>query len=189
MNHPIVYYDTSFIIGLLDNVGDRRQHAREVIRYERSLQAKAYTSIITINEYAVKYYDKFSGKEYRDKLLAEAISNIRDIAEVYSINDEVALESARLMSVWGKQRQSSNPPLPRDRKFRWDAFHLATANILKAERIYAFDKPWNEFPSEHLMYVGKIICPARSPQASLEYEREKQDSFLTRGRLINFDGE
>jgi hypothetical protein len=70
----------------------------------------------------------------------------RDIAQIYGINDDVVKESARLMSVWGEFRKLALPPLPRDRKFRWDSLHLATAHILKADRVYAFDGPWNDFP-------------------------------------------
>jgi|GEM_PF-6135212 len=167
MKQPIVYLDTSFFIGLLENVANRRQPAKEVLLYETSQSSKLYTSLLTINEYTVKYYDKYRHQSDCDKLVEEVITNIRDIATIYAITVEIAKESARLMSVWSAHRKLNQPSLPRDRKFRWDSLHIATAHILKADRVYAFDDHWNDFPKSEIPNIQKIISPAQSPQAQL----------------------
>lgn len=57
MNPPVVYLDTSFFIGLLENVANRRQDAKDVLLYEAGRQSKLFTSMLTINEFMVKTYD------------------------------------------------------------------------------------------------------------------------------------
>jgi len=168
MKPPIVYLDTSFFIGLIDDVADRRQDAKDVVRYETTKQSKLYTSILTINEFTVKTYDKFRKHPDCDQKIEEAVKSIRDIALIYAINDEVVKESARLMSVWGEFRKLGSPPLPRDRKFRWDSLHIATAQVLRADRVYSFDAPWNEFPKHEIPNIKQIISPASTPQPNLK---------------------
>lgn len=176
MKSPIVYLDTSFFIGLIDNVANRRQDAKDVVRYETSQQSKLYTSILTINEFTVKTYDKFRKQSDCDQRIEEAIKSIRDIALIYAINDDIVKESARLMSVWGEFRHLSIPALPRDRKFRWDSLHIATAQVLRADRVYSFDDPWNDFPKHEIANIKEIICPARPPQPKLKPLEELSES-------------
>lgn len=168
MKSPIVYLDTSFFIGLLENVANRRQDAKDVIRYEAGLNSTFYTSILTINEFTVKTYDTYRKHPDCESKIDEAVKSIRDIALIYAISDEVAKESARLMSVWGEFRALSSPPLPRDRKFRWDSLHIATAHVLKADRVYSFDEPWNVFPKHEIPNIKQIISPATTPQPNLK---------------------
>jgi len=56
---------------------------------------------------------------------------------------------------------------PRDKKFRWDAIHLATANLIKAERVYSWDDNWNDFPKDEISGIGQIVSPAKVPQSKL----------------------
>ena len=167
MRPPVVYLDTSFFIGLLENQSDRQQNAKEVILYENSQHSRIFTSILTINEFTVKYYDKFRSQSDCEEKVDKIIEIIRGIANIYGLNDDIVRESARLMSVWGDFRQTQQPPLPRDRKFRWDSLHLATANYLEADRVYAFDGPWNDFPKHEVLGIKQVICPASPPQLNL----------------------
>jgi len=168
MKPPTIYLDTSFFIGLLENVSNRQQDAKEVIRYETNLPSNLYTSLLTINEFTVKTYDKFRNHPDCDQKIEEVIKSIRNIARIYAINDEVVKESARLMSVWGEFRSLAAPALPRDRKFRWDSLHIATAQVLRADRVYSFDEPWNDFPKHEIPNIKQIISPARPLQPKLK---------------------
>jgi len=157
-----VYFDTSVFIGLLDNVQGRQPTARNIIRYESGEGSKIHTSIMTINEFIAKTYDTFHDRPELNQKVDEVVRSIRDIAEIQSFNSDVAKEAARLLSVWG--RSSTGSGLPRDKKYRWDCIHLATANLLKAKRVYAWDDRWNDFPKDEIQNVGRIISPAEAPQ-------------------------
>jgi predicted nucleic acid-binding protein len=163
---PIVYLDTSFFTGLLENEAGRQENARAVLRYERTQGAKFYTSFLTLNEFVVPYYNKFRKQADCDVKVNEAIANIRGIASVYGLDDEVAKESARLMSVWGELQRLNEPDSPRDRKHRWDSLHIATAHELKAIRVYGFDERglWKRLPPNEIPNIGNIIIPASPPQ-------------------------
>lgn len=167
MKPPIVYLDTSFFIGYLEDESGRRPDCREVLQYERKSGSKLFTSLLTLNEFLVKSYNDFRGHPDCDEKIEQVITSIRDIAQTYALNDDVMKESARLMSVYGYALAHADPPLPRDRKLRWDSLHVATAQILKADRVYTFDEPWNRFPKTELKYIGQIICPATPPQGTL----------------------
>jgi predicted nucleic acid-binding protein len=160
---PIVYFDTSFFIGLLENVNDRQADCREVVRYERRQNSNIFTSFLTLDEFLVKHYDVYKNSPDCEAKADEQIAQIREIADIYGLNDDVTKESARLQSVWGEFRMSQQPPLPRDRKFRWDAIHIATASVVKADRVYAFDGPWNDFPKDKIPNIGEIVSPAKLP--------------------------
>lgn len=170
MSQPIVYLDTSFFIGLLENMAGRRADAIDVLKYENKLGSKAFTSILTLNEFSVKYYDLYKSNSDCEAKIDKVIASIRELATIEALNDDIVREAARFMSIWGEMRMTAKPKLPRDRKFRWDALHLATANQLHAERVYAFDCPWNDFPKNKLPYIGQIICPAAAPQSSLNLQ-------------------
>jgi hypothetical protein len=163
---PVVYLDTSFFTGLFENEADREEHATAVLRYERGLGSKLFTSILTVNEFVVPYYNKFKNQMDCDEKVNEAIAKIRRIANVYGIDDDVAKESARLMSVWGELQRTLEPESPRDRKHRWDSLHIATAHVLNADRVYGFDERglWTKLPKDKIPKIGQIIIPARSPQ-------------------------
>ena len=180
---PIIYLDTSFFIGLLENVAGRQADARDVRRYERDCGSKLFTSFLTLNEFCVRYYDlyrKTLTAEECDQRVNEAIASIRNIANIYGLDDDVAKESARLMSVWGELQKLKPPEKPRDRNFRWDSIHIATAHILKADRVYGFDGPWNHFPKVEIPNIGKIIVPALSPQIQIERDSGENTLFKER---------
>lgn len=167
---PLVYLDTSFFTGLLENEAGRQTNAKSVLHYERAEHAKFHTSFLTLNEFAVTYYDKYRKQFDCDERVNEAIASIRNIAQVHGMDDEIAKDSARIMSIWGEIQNLKPPDEPRDRKHRWDSIHLATANVLKATRAYAFDTRglWTGFPLENVPGIGKIISPAISPQPELQ---------------------
>jgi predicted nucleic acid-binding protein len=169
MSHPIVYLDTSFFIGLLEDEAGRRPAARGVLRYEHREGSKIFTSLLTINEFTVRYYDEHKHTLDCEEKIDQVIAAIRELALVEAITDNIARDAARLMSIWGELRNTAIPKLPRDRNFRWDALHLATANRLHADRVYAFDGPWNDFPKNKVPHIGDIICPAIAPQSSLDF--------------------
>lgn len=167
MKPQIVYLDTSFFIGYLENQSGRRQDCKEVLQFERGENSTLYTSLLTINEFLVKTYNDFRGHPDCEEKVERVVTSIRDIALTHALNDDIMKESARLMSVYGYHTRTSNPPLPKDRKFRWDSLHMATAQILRADRVYSFDEPWNTFPQSELKNIGQIISPARPPQPKL----------------------
>jgi predicted nucleic acid-binding protein len=179
----IVCVDTSFVIGYLDNEKDRRQDAQEVLEYEYRAQSDIYTSILTLNEYLVKVSESYSNEKLQEKKIAERTAQIRAFALIYGISDDVAKESARLMAVWGRKKPPVN--LPRDRKFRWDTLHLASANLLKANRVYCWDAEWEKFPSEEIRGIGQIICPARAPLSNRR--PDSADKKACRTRKVLFD--
>lgn len=167
---PSVYLDTSFFTGLLENEEGRQAKAKAVLHYERSQGAKFHTSFLTLNEFAVKYYDKYRNQADCDERVNEAIASIRNIANVHGLDDDIVKDSARIMSIWGELQKAKPPGEPRDRKHRWDSIHLATANIIKVARAYAFDGRglWVGFPKDKLLGIGEIISPAMPPQMGLE---------------------
>ena len=161
MKSPVIYFDTSVFIGLIDNIQDRQKIARNIVRYEASLGSEIHTSIMTINEFIGKTYDNFHDHPDCENEVKKAVNSIRDIATIYAFNDEVARESARLLSVWGRVRMLNGAP--RDKKFRWDSIHLATANLLKADRVYTWDEDWNDFPKTEIPFIKELIAPAFAP--------------------------
>src|SRR4051812_5850738 len=131
---PSVYLDTSFFTGLLEDELGRKANATAVLRYERSLGSKFHTSFLTVNEFSVKYYDKFRKQSDCEQRIDSAVASIRIIANIHGLEDDIARDSARIMSIWGEIQNQKPPDQPRDRKHRWDSIHLATANIIKVER-------------------------------------------------------
>lgn len=173
MKSPVpVYCETSFFIGLLENVAGRQADCKEIVRWERRQGSIIYTSFLTLDEFLVKHYDLNRSSPDCDRRADERIGQIREIANTYGLNDEVTKESARLQSIWGEHRSSQKPALPRDRKFRWDAIHIATAHVLKAVRVYAFDGPWKDFPRSAIPNIGEIVVPAKCIEENLFKEKE-----------------
>ncbi len=166
MKSPIVYFDTSVFIGLLDNMKGRQLAARDIVLYESGVQSKIHTSIMTVNEFISRTYDEYHDKSNLKEKVDEVIQSIRDVAEIQAFNQDVAKEAARLLSAWGRHRKLERLS-PRDKKFRWDAIHMATANLIRADRVYAWDGPWNDFPKAEIPRIGQIISPAFAPQANL----------------------
>jgi predicted nucleic acid-binding protein len=167
---PDVYFDTSFFIGLLENEAGRQADCKEIVRWERSQNSTIYTSFLTLDEFLVRHYDLNRKLPDASRKADEVIAQIREIANTYGLNDDVAKESARLQSVWGEFRSTQKPALSRDRKFRWDAIHIATAHVIGVARVYAFDGPWNDFPKGEIPNIGEIISPAKPPQPELKPE-------------------
>jgi hypothetical protein len=169
-----VYLDTSFFTGLLENEGGRQEKAKAVLRYERTQGSRFHTSFLTLNEFAVKYYDKYRNQPDCEERVNEAIASIRNIADIHGMDDDIAKDSARIMSIWGEIQNLKPPNEPRDRKHRWDSIHLATANVLRVTRAYAFDERglWVGFPKDKLPGIGEVISPAEPPQRELEPVKE-----------------
>lgn len=159
---PIVYFDTSVFIGLIDNVIGRKPIAQNILRYEAHQGSKIHTSILTINEFISRTHDLYHADPSLKTKVGAVVNSIRDIAEIEAFNLEIADEAARLLSVWGRLR-IINPSLPRDRKFRWDAIHLATANKLGSRRVYSWDDHWNDMPAGEIPKIVQIISPAVAP--------------------------
>jgi len=171
MKSPIVYFDTSFFCGLLDNVSGREAEAQKIVNYERKEGSEIYTSIMTINEFIIKTYDKHHAASDVDDKVKESVTSIRRIAKIYAFNEDVAKEAARLQSAWGRHRSVIGEG--RDRKFRWDAIHLASANLLHATRVYAWDGVWPDVPLSLIPNVTKLISPALVPMEPLFPENTK----------------
>lgn len=167
---PVAYQDTSFFTGLLENEAGRQADCKEIVRWERKQGSLIYTYFLTVDEFLVRHYDLNRSSPDCDLKADEIIAQIREIANIYGLNDDINKESARLQSIWGEFRKTKKPELPRDRKFRWDAIHIATAHVLEADRVYAFDGPWNDFPKHEIPKIGDIICPARPPEGKLDFE-------------------
>jgi len=163
MKSPRIYFDTSVFIGLIDNVQGRQPTAQGIVRYESEQGSQVHTSIMTVNEFITRTFDVYHADPQCADIVKTVVRSIRDIAIIHAFNDDVATEAARLLSVWGRHRKL-NPQIPRDKKFRWDAIHLATANILGCERVYAWDDNWNDFPKDEIPRIGEIISPAEAPQ-------------------------
>jgi predicted nucleic acid-binding protein len=155
-----VYFDTSFFIGLLENQSNRRAEARRILEYES--KNDRFTSQLTLNEFLIGVYDDFKDDPECDAKIEEAETQIRSIARVVAMDDDVIRKAALLQSEYGRIRKGQpKPKEPRDRGFRWDALHLATSDIWKCDRIYAWDGKWEALPPpiKTLIY-GKIIAPA-----------------------------
>jgi predicted nucleic acid-binding protein len=161
---PRVYLDTSFFIGFLENQDNRREEARKILDYERINDR--LTSELTLNEFLVRVYDSHKYDPDCDDRLDAVEIHIRSIARVVAISGDINREAARLQSKYGEIHKHAAPPKePRDRRFRWDAIHLATARIYGCERIYAWDGKWAKLPEDIKIAVsGEIIAPARCPE-------------------------
>ena len=180
MKAPRVYLDTSFFTGLLENVKNRQADAKAVMSYEKQQGSEIYTSFLTLNEFLVPYCDVHRKNPDFIQQTDTVIAEIRGIAWIYGIDDDVARESARLMSVYGEIQQKqkvANPKTPRDRKHRWDSLHIATAHILKATRVYGFDGKgmWLKLPKDQIPNIGTIIIPAKAPQMQLPEQESLMD--------------
>jgi predicted nucleic acid-binding protein len=157
------YLDTSFFIGLLENQDNRQDEARKILEYEAANDR--FTSELTLNEFLVRVYDDHKHEPDCEERIKSVEISIRSIARVVAISGDVHRESARILSLRGEIHKQVTPPKePRDRKFRWDAIHLATAKIWKCHRIYAWDGPWAKLPEEIKANLGgEVIAPARCP--------------------------
>jgi predicted nucleic acid-binding protein len=99
MKPPIVYLDTSFFIGLLENQAGRRRDAIDVLKYETREGGAIYTSILTLNEFTVRYYDQYKKGANCNQRIDEVVASIREIATPYGITDEIAKDAARLIAL------------------------------------------------------------------------------------------
>lgn len=161
-----VYLDTSFFVGLLENQDNRQDEARKIVNYEK--QNDRFTSILTLNEFLVRVYDQHKRDANCEELLRAIELRIRSIARVVALSEEVAREAARLQSIYGEVQGQAAPREPRDRKFRWDAIHIATAQTWKCDRIYAWDGKWARLPDDVKRGLGEIIAPAVCPGLPFE---------------------
>jgi len=156
-----VYLDTSFFIELLDRNGERLTEARKIVAYEKDNDR--FTSILTLNEFLIRIYDYHKHYPDCDEHLKAAELQIRSIARVEALSDEIVREAALVQSIYGESQGQATPPQPRDRKFRWDAIHIATACLRRCSRIYAWDGKWNELPDGIKSRLGEVIAPALCP--------------------------
>ena len=155
-----IYLDTSFFIGFFENQDNRQTEARKILAFER--ENARFTSDLTLNEFMVRVYDRYKNEPDCDEQVKATEVRIRSIARVVALSGEINKEAARLQSKFGEIHKHAVPPKePRDRKFRWDAFHIATARVWKCERIYAWDGKWEKLPQEIKEGLGTIIAPAR----------------------------
>jgi predicted nucleic acid-binding protein len=180
---PVVYFDTSFFTGLLENELGREADCREVVRWERRQNSTIYTSFLTLDEFLVRHYDLNKRSPDCNVRADEIIGQIREAANTYGLNDDVTKESARIQSVWGELRSTREVAYPCERKFRWDAIHIATAHVLEASRVYAFDGPWNDFPRNEIPNIGDIISPAKCPERSMFAELPDEAKAADEGDL------
>lgn len=134
-----VYLDTSFFIGYLENQSDRREEAERILAYEKAEQSHLLTSVLTINEFLCRTYDEHKHADDCSEQVRQTERRLRAIAAPYALHPDILRDAARLLSVWGERNRHSPGTPPRDKKFRWDALHLATANHLKCARVYAWD--------------------------------------------------
>jgi predicted nucleic acid-binding protein len=154
-----IYLDTSFFIGLLENQADRAGEARRILDFEKA--SDRFTSELTVNEFMVRIFDLYKYDPNINQRLEEIETEIRRIARVVALSEDIHREAARIQSKFGELHRHTTPREPRDRKFRWDSIHLATAKVLRCERIYAWDAKWETLPSEIKTDVGaQIIAPA-----------------------------
>jgi len=156
-----VYLDTSFFIGLLENQDNRREEARKILAFEEGNDR--FTSELTLNEFMVRVYDSHKNEPDCDERVNDIEIRIRSIARVVALSGEINREAARLQSKFGEIHKHATPKEPRDRRFRWDAIHLATARVWQCERIHAWDGKWEKLPQEIKAGLGEIIAPARCP--------------------------
>lgn len=157
-----VYLDTSFFIGLIENQNNRQAEALKILEHERGNDR--FTSQLTINEFMVRVYDDHKHEPDCDERVAAAEIQIRSIARVVAISDTISNRAAFLQSLYGEIHKHASPPNePRDRKFRWDALHIATSWERKCDRIYAWDGKWEKLPEPLKEGLGEIIAPARLP--------------------------
>lgn len=163
-----VYLDTSFFIALIENQEGRREEAKSILEYEK--KSEIFTSVLTIQEFLVRVFDRFMDDISCEERLKSAANQIRAVARAYAMPDGVLERAARIQSLYGKQHGQASPREPRDRKFRWNALHLATASELRCQRLYAWNGKWEDLPEDITRMVGRIISPAVCPALRLELE-------------------
>lgn len=71
MPPPVIYLDTSFFFGLLDNQANRQPDARDVLEFEKQQGSHIYTSQLTINEFLVRVYDTYHNQPDCHKRVSE----------------------------------------------------------------------------------------------------------------------
>jgi predicted nucleic acid-binding protein len=158
-----IYLDTSFFMAAIENQLGRRAEARKILEFEESEGSAVHTSILTINEFVGLYYDRHRKQSDCENLIDEVVTQIRQLAAVYGLTEKIGRRAALIQSVWGEVYGQKHPDLPRDRKFRWDALHVATADALQCVRVYAWDNPWLDIPKKYIPNIGAIISPAVCP--------------------------
>lgn len=168
----IVYLDTSFFTALIENQAGRQEEARRILRYETGKKSHLFTSLLTDNEFLIKYHERFKDDENREGRLDEIIVQLRAIATPYAITEGIVRKAAEIQCAWRQIRRQLPREDPRDKRFRWDAIHLATADTLNAVRVYAWDHKWMHLPGELVPGIGEIISPAVCPQPDLAGSNE-----------------
>jgi predicted nucleic acid-binding protein len=163
-----VYFDTSFFIEAIENRTGKKEEAERILDFEK--KSDRYTSILTLQEFLVRIYDRFRDDDSCEEKLAAADKQIRSIARIYGLSDLVAQRAALMQSLYGHAHGQQIPKEPRDKKFRWDAIHIATASELRCDRIYAWDGKWAELPQEITRMLGQVISPAVCPAPRLDFE-------------------
>lgn len=170
-----VYLDTSFFIGLLENQHNRRAEAKRILEFE--IPNDRFTSQLTINEFLIGIYDGFKDEPDCAERIEAVEAQIRSIARVVAIDDDVTRKAALIQSVYGEIHKHAKPKEPRDRGFRWDALHLATADNWRCHRIYAWDGKWEKLPPKiKEMLFGSVIAPAVCP--GLPFGTESEESSV-----------
>ena len=154
-----VYLDTSFFTGLLEDQESLKDKYTKILRWERSKKSEFFTSQLTINEFLVPHYDKYKNAPDCEERAQTVVNSLCAIATTYSFSDAVCRKAARYLSVWGQMHRHDPNLGPRSKNFRWDAIHLATADTIGVDRLYARDGPWNSFPKAEIPRIKRIVCP------------------------------
>lgn len=162
-----IYLDTSFFIRLLENQEDNRVECAKILKWELSQDSSIFTSILTLNEFLIRGYNSHRKHPDCEKRIDKIENQIRSISNIYGFSVTVMKKAARLQSIWGEQNKQSGDS-PRDRGFRWDTIHLATADTVGVARVYAFDDMWNKFPKEELQGIEEISSPAQLKQTEMD---------------------
>lgn len=161
-----VYFDTSFLTGYLESRHGRREEAKKILAYEAREESTLHTSVLTLNEFCCAYYDRYRGDEDCGEKIEQVVSELRSIATPTGFSDAVMKRSAFLMSTWGERHKHDPETAPDMKRCRWDAIHIATADVLGCVRAYAWDNGWSSYQQD----VPKIrlISPAVCPQSTLD---------------------
>ncbi len=166
-----VYLDTSFFVAALENQAGRQNEALNILAYEQEMGSVLHTSLLTLNEFSSHYYDLYREQVDCEEKIDAILDRVLAVAKPYAISDLVSRRAARILSAWGRLH-GQKPEDPRDRHFRWDAIHLATAHVLQCIRVYAWDNKWHKVPKETIGQIGTIISPARVPVSRAHLDLE-----------------
>ena len=151
-----VYFDTSIFIEMGTKRSKYRKALDTLLKDLKEQKVRIYTSILTVQEFSVAAHRK--GAVTRDTM-----SDIRGIARIYSITNNIALTAAKreaeikdLIDEEEAKRDISKPltkeqeleRMCENRRRKWDAFHIATAQVLGCSVLYSTDGRLQKRPTQ-----------------------------------------